>query len=272
MGALRREELWASQLIASTLDADVIQHDDGSADAMHDLDIRYQDGRIAAVEVTADVDPEATVLWNLMNGGGRWIEPELAGGWMVELELRARGKAIRSELPGLLRQLEHDRVSHMSVRRSRSSNDERVERASSLGIRHLHQSGTDFRGSIYVTLALPLERTGGFVADDSDALARWVGQFLADDRPDVGTKLAASDRDERHAFVLVSGFSTAVFEVTDVLFRADPPLPSFDPALPEGMTDVWIVSTWVAGRGFRWSCSSGWSLFDKQAPAEQQAS
>ncbi|MEN3272641.1 MAG: hypothetical protein V7636_1402, partial [Actinomycetota bacterium] len=254
-----------------TLDVEVIQHDDGSVDSMHDLDIRHRDGRVAAVEVTADVDPEATVLWNLMNGGGRWVEPELAGGWMVELELRARAKRIRSELPGLLRQLEKGGVSEVSIRRSRSSSDERVEHASSLGIRRLHQSGTDFPGIIYVTLNLPLERSGGFVADDSDALARWVGGFLAVERPDVCTKLAISDRDERHAFVLVSGFSTATFAVTDVLFRVDSPLPSLDPALPEGITDVWIVSTWVAGRGFRWSCSSGWSHFDKQAPTEVRA-
>ena len=271
VSALRPEEVWASELIALALDAEVVQHDDGSADAMHDLDIRYDDGRIAAVEVTAAVDPEATVLWNLMNGDGRWIEPDLRGGWMVSLTPGARAKRVRAELPRLLRQLEDDGVAEVAVRR-RQSSDERLVLASSLGVRRMHQSGTDFPGSIYVTLDLPSERSGGFVADDSDALARWIGPFLADERRDVCEKLAASDREERHAFVLVPGFTTAAFAVADVLFRRDPPLPSLDPDLPTGVTDVWILSTWVAGRGFRWSSTGGWSHFDKAAPSERKAS
>lgn len=74
--------VWAAELIESAVDGTVTQHDDGSTDAMHDLEIRYRDGSVAAVEVTAAVDPDATVLWNLMNGDGRWIEPDLvAAGW-----------------------------------------------------------------------------------------------------------------------------------------------------------------------------------------------
>ena len=85
MAELRPEEQWAHDVMTRALGTAVIQHDDGSHDGMHDLDI-VGDGRREAVEVTSAADGEAITLWNLINGSDeRWIEPDLVGGWTVSL-------------------------------------------------------------------------------------------------------------------------------------------------------------------------------------------
>jgi hypothetical protein len=260
---LRPEEEWAAQMIAAALGAEVEQHDDGSRDAMHDLDIVYDDGARAAVEVTAAADGESIELWNLMNGGGRWVEADLTGGWMVSLVPGARANRLRKELPALLRLLEESAVEEARVGTSRITSYA-AAMAASLGIAHLQRSNTEFPGSIYITLDLPMERTGGFVADTGDALAPWVSHFLESEaRRDVRHKLWSSGADERHAFLLLPGFAEADFGVTDLLMRDRAPLPEIPPALPREVTHVWVVSTWSSGSGMRWAPGDRWSHFDK---------
>jgi hypothetical protein len=113
---------------------------------------------------------------------------------------------------------------------------------------------------------LPLQRIAGFVPDTGDALAEWVTAFLRDSaQSDVCDKLAASGAAERHAFVFVIGFAPVPFAVTDLLIRSDAASPSVNPDLPEAVADVWIVSSWSTGTGFRWSNGTGWLRFDKRS-------
>jgi hypothetical protein len=261
--ALRAEEEWARSLIEQALGTSVVQHDDGSSDGMHDLDI-VQDGRpLEAVEVTAVADGASIALWKLLNDHDeRWIEPDLAGGWMVRLLPVARGKRIRKELPVLLQALEA--IGIEDLRTGFGSRHTLSRCAADLGIVGAHQSGTDFPGSIYVTVEPPADRTGGFVADTGDALAEWLGPFLDhDDRTDVRSKLMRSGASARHAFVFFPPFSDAPFAVTDLLMRQDLALPTIAPRLPAEVTHVWAAGGWSSGRGMRWSPTVGWSYFEK---------
>jgi hypothetical protein len=263
MAALRPEEEWARQMLSSALDAPVVQHDDGSAPSMYDLRVDYLDRPPAAVEVTSAADGETIALWNLMNGNGRWIEDDLVGGWTVSLDVAARAKRVRSELPGLLASLERS-GSQSFRRRTHGQADDVCRQARSIGVVSAQQSGTDFPGSIYITIELPLGRSAGWVSDDGDALSEWIGSFLAlPEQADVRAKLGRSGATERHAFVLLPGFSTAPFNTAELLMREDPPLPRIAPHLPPEVTDAWIASFWSTGVGIRWSDDQGWSTFDK---------
>jgi hypothetical protein len=103
------------------------------------------------------------------------------------------------------------------------------------------------------------------VDPSTNAVAEWIGAFLADDkRARVRRKLASSGASERHAFVVVIGFSDLDFSITEPLTRDDPPLPSVDPGLPAEVTHVWVASTWSAGAVFRWSEATGWAVFAKR--------
>ncbi len=264
MRALGPEEEWARQMIHHSLGVPVEQHDDGSRPRMHDLDILYTDRPPAAVEVTAAADPASIELWNLMNSGDRWQVDGLVGGWLVTLDPVARANRLRRELPALLKQLEGLGISELRPRR----HDGTLEDAAwGLGIRSAFQSDTDYPGSIYITLELPRERSGGWVADTGDALAPWIGEFLEDpEHSDVLEKLARSGATERHAFLYLPGFTTAPFSVSDLLMRDGAPLPGVRPQLPTEVTHAWVVSTWTTGDGFRWSPDGGWMRFAKTNP------
>jgi hypothetical protein len=229
---------------------------------MYDLRIEYPDGERAAVEVTTAADEASLALWRALEPLGRWRESDLVGGWAVAVERTADARRLRRELPPFLKRLEALGVRRLEHRYPPDALD---AHARALGVAHAWQSpDTSFAGSIYVTIELPFEQMGGAVADSSDAVARWIGPFLHDEkRRRVLQKLARLDVRERHAFVVVLGFGDVDFSVSDPLSRDDVPVPTVDPALPEEVTDVWIASTWSAGSGFRWSRSPGWSAFAK---------
>jgi len=229
---------------------------------MYDLRMIVPDGRTAAVEVTAAGDPDAIEQWNLMNSGDRWIVETIRGGWMVEVRIGSSWNRLRTALPALLAELETLSVSALRVADPACHHLEQL--AEDLGIASARQSATAFPGSVYMTFDIPSDRAGGAVADNGDALATWVGSFLRERKQaDLLRKLAASDADESHAFIILPGFNTAPFVVNDLLLRSGAPVPTMRPDLPEPVTHVWAVSTWTSGVGFRWAPLVGWLTFDK---------
>lgn len=238
----------------------VVQHDDGSRDAMHDLEVIYGNGSRAAVEIRCAVDREQTEFWNVVNGRGRWIESDLVGGWFVLAKPNAR--QLRRQLPPFLRSLERAGLSAFpSYRAEPSANVVDPPR----GVVRASQNGTDFPGSIYVQPDLPNEQIAAFMSDTSDAVADWLGVFLHDDAcRDVREKLARSGVAERHAFVVVSGLNGLPFAVAGLLLRDDVLSPTTAPVLPPEITDVWIASVWDRGYGLRWSSTAKrWHTFSK---------
>jgi hypothetical protein len=267
MRALRWEEEWTQQILSRVLGVEVKQHDDGSEPGMYDLTILETDTPSGAVEVTSAADGESIALWRLMNDRDeRWQVDGLEGGWSVSLEPSARGKRVWKELPSLLALMEEERITDLG-----RANDPLVEDiAEALGVVDLVQLGTEFPGSVYVTLSLPSERTGGAVPQTGTPLSRWMGDFLnAPDQADVRNKLGLSTLSERHCVVVVPGLSTVPFPVMDLLIREDAPAPQEAPELPNEVTAVWIFSTWSSGNGFRWSPTSGWEPFEKLDPSAQ---
>lgn len=136
---------------------------------MHDLDLVREDSTFAACEITAAADPESIELWNLVNGGGRWIEPNLAGGWMLTLAPACRAKNLRALAPGLLRRIEANPTDSLA----------RAE-LEGLGVLNTYHGGTAFPGSIYATIERPSEFTGGWVSDDGDPIVAWLDAWISD--------------------------------------------------------------------------------------------
>jgi hypothetical protein len=255
--------------MSRALGVPVEQHDDGSRPGMHDLDIMYPDRPTAAAEVTAAADSMLTEQWNLMNDGGRWQVATLTGGWLVSVEPEARVRRLRRDLPEFLRSLEEAGIRNFRVGSLYPNAFE--EAAKRLKVVDAFQGGTDFPGSIYLIPELPLERVAGNVAETGDALAEWITEFLGGSGcADVRRKLARSAAAETHTFVILAGFS-APFAVTDLLLRPDAPLPIIDPKLPDEISEVWAVSSWSTGIGFRWSEAYGWQKFDKSDSSDSRS-
>lgn len=265
---VRPEERWAQVCIQDTLpDCTVELHDDGSMPSMYDLKIVYPNGSIGAVEITAAADGERIGLWrevrkrNLIRQ-----EPDLIGGWLVRVLRSARARDLDRHLANLLHELERD--GRAAVRGVVCSADPLEDFAASLGIIEAVQTATDRKGSIYV---MPpdgkVEQMGGCAPSTGNPLAAWLGDWTnKPSRSDNVRKLRNADATERHLFILVPGFTAAPFAVIDLLFSPEAPIPAIPPVLPAGVTDVWVMSTWASGDGFRWSPGMGWRRFTKLPP------
>lgn len=270
MARARWEEILAARCITAELQVDVEEHDDGSAPSMYDLSILYPDRPPGAVEVTAAADPDSIALGRFVYDGERWIEPDLAGGWGAALEPTARWKEVKANLPELLLGMETRgiREARPDVWWDPGPYDSALR---SLGVTHLFQSeGTDYPGSIYLTIEQSLERTAGMVPTNGEPLLDWLRDWMTRvDKADNLSKLAASNADERHLFLIVPSFAEAPFPVTDLLSRDGAPLPDADPVLPPEVTHIWVASTWTTGDGMRWAPRSGWSRFGKKFRPDQ---
>lgn len=243
---MRDEELWVGACVEDAMPGvQVRQHDDGSRSRMYDLDLLRAGVPFGAMEITAAADADSIELWNLVNGSrDRWVESNLVGGWLVTVTPTARARRLKKELPDLLRMVE--------TSADGPEQQAAAARLSELGVVSAHQSDTAFRGSIYVTLQLDSERTGGAVPPTGNGLVSWFDEWVQDgaQKPNL-EKLRAAERPERHLFVLLPGFTIAPFSASDVLMRPDGPLPEVTPMLPDGITDVWFMSTWSTGDLFR---------------------
>jgi hypothetical protein len=180
---------------------------------------------------------------------------------MVELLPQARGRRVLAELPGLLREMEAEGISRHVVLRDFGRFDDRV---SGLGITSLLWGDTAFPGSVYMTIDLPAERSGGAVGASGDPLAVWLADWIRDPSQTHNLqKLMNSGADKRHMFVFLPGFTSAPFTVSYLLSSDEPPMPSSAPNLPSQVTHAWAMSAWNAGIGMRWSPGDGWEGFDK---------
>lgn len=263
------EEEWARRCMQEALKCEVFHYDDGSRPAMYDLRISLPRGATGAAEVTMAMDADAHVQWNLLNGSGRWTEPDLDGGWSAIISPNAEAKAIRRDLPALLREAEAVGLTRIAPVRFLAADpmtekfSELSARATRMKIRDIHQYDTDFPGSIYCTVLQSPDRIGGWGDDDSNRVASWIGPFLSEERPRHVDKLAGSGGDERHAFVILPTFACVAFEVVSPLMKRKPCLPTIDPHLPGDITHAWVVSLWGDGPGFYWSPQEGWQYFVK---------
>ena len=268
MRSLSDEEAWARDCIGEALPGCTVdQHDDGSEPGMYDLTITYPDGHVGAVEVTAAVDAQPLELWKLARRQGKpWTEPALAGGWLVRVQPSARANNLVRQLPGLLGDLERD--GRRAVSGDQASADQACVVAGQLGIVQALQGPTEHPGSIYIMPPeRPLEQMGGYSPSTGDPLARWLGEWVSDpSRTDNLRKLERSGAPERHLFLLVPGFNSGSFAVSDLLIAPGAPLPTIPPALPAEITHVWAASTWDSGDGFRWSPDAAWERFVKVEP------
>ena len=84
-----------------------------------------------------------------------------------------------------------------------------------------------------------LEQLGGFSPSTNDPLAHWVSEWVTNlSRTDNLQKLDRSDAPECYLFILVPGFNSVSFAVSDLLIAPNAPLPTIPPALPAEITDV----------------------------------
>jgi hypothetical protein len=138
---------------------------------------------------------------------------------MVTVTPRCRAKRWQKELPDLLRSLE--RATGPAER------EQATEGLYGLGVVSACRGGTDFQGSIDVTLERDANLTGGLVARTGNCLVTWLNSWMSEEPQRHNLeKLRAARHAERHLFLLLPGFTTAPFSASDLFMRPNAPLPA----------------------------------------------
>lgn len=261
-----REERWAAAAVAAATGA-VAEHYDGSGrQRAVDFVLRFPDGRTGALEVTSHAEPGTRELASLLRGAGfEWPNPG-NWEWLIAFEPDARVKDVRKiyehvictcethgvKSPDLL----PDPLLHMDAVLCDAAWEE-------LGVRF--HGYPDSVGSAAVTL-MP-GALGGGVDEHLCGLPNAISDLLK--MHHVAEHVAKTIRhgaDEAHLFILI-GPGGLPFAQYYTLCTTLGGLPTADPRVPYGLTNLWI-STGYGESLIEWSIRTGWRAHDVLSRAD----
>ncbi len=221
-----------------------------------DFSLAYADGRRGIGEVGWHEDPTIQEMWARTFRAHHHQQIDLAvglGQWSVQLVRGAHIGRLYTELPEFVGKLVAHGCLRLEVHQSWRS--ELADTARGLGIDHIDQVTRD-EPSVAIFF---LPGSGGAITSDSDVITDWVDSVLADPSyRDTTEKILRVQADERHVF-LMSGTLTS-FDVDQNLQRINTRTPSRAPAVPAGITHVWVVSRFGEPNVGLWTVGQGWSF------------
>ncbi len=244
----RPDERTAKELVQLCLGGvEVCLHDDGTEPMMHDLDLRWSDGRVEAMEVTRATSAPMRHVAHQLDQQGPVLARESTRNWNVWLASGATDVGlVRAQIDHLLSLVEQAGITRFGAREARTSvAPARVCRQ--LGITYGWSSEPAAGGQPKIVLNLPTH--AWFQQPEA------VNAVVEDHAERNATKLARSGRQERHLFVL---FDLGEVEAWSVLRDGEPP--EAPPRLPEPVTTAWAAGhrpdgtpiVWRVHRPGRW--------------------
>ncbi|GIG63261.1 hypothetical protein Lfu02_76330 [Longispora fulva] len=256
-GHLGDFEYAAARVMARFTGERVVIQDDNSVNGMADLRIDYRDGVAGFAEVVTDIDRDYSAMVSAVRNNQQIPAPALGRIWWVTLSARAQLRNLTKALPNKLLAVQQSgalfEIVHWEQHLESHASDA-VRDLASLGVVQLasRQVQPDEDGKILIHG----EGTGGPAELNWTAFTEWLTQFLfGTQQADVRRKLAATNAEERHAFVGAS-FSTpwAAYHSLSDDYRE---LPTEHPELPAEITHLWVWS-YPLGRCIAWFPDDGW--------------
>lgn len=249
------EEL-AGLVLESALRAPVARVDKRPLQGMHDLEVRYADGRLGAGEVVSARDETRTELETAAARRGFAKCNELTRLWMVIVKPEAILKNIHPHMPSLLSQLEClgiDRIRGFDHRYAPDGFRSLAIDLDNLGIESCFSSRPTLKHppGFYLWPGI----LAAWVRD-GDSATEFCEQLLADSAcEDVLDKLRRSNADERHAVIILTFAQVGPHTAIDTGV-----LPSRPPRLPDGIDWLWIIASKAPPvRAVYWKPEAGWS-------------
>jgi hypothetical protein len=233
------DEQTAKQLVQLCLPGvEVCLHDDGSRPMLYDLELRWPDGRVEAMEVTKDTDEDWQLIGSRLDRQGPVPAVESAHSWVVLLaEGNTDVRSVRARIDHLLSLVEQAGCTRISRREERGSPAvARVRRQLGVDYGYTYEA-TD--GQPKIRIMLPMRWWFTRPEAVNEAVERHAQLNAA--------KLARSGRDERHLFMLVAPVS---MEAWSGLMEREPP--EAPPLLPEAVTTAWAAGYRSDGRPVVW--------------------
>ncbi len=255
-------ERWARQIVANKLRTQVDRYDDGTQDAQVDAIIRV-DSELVPLEVVSDQDGQFYALWQLLSERDFLLATSpYQPSWHVTVRRNARLRGLEKFLADHLRHVAHDDDLFGYAALSGPNFEDKY-----LARLRLRQS-FEARG---VTHLAPMQGLGtvrvsveGWNSwDDEISVVQWVHRIL-ERHPNKAEKLHEYDSPQGHLFIWAT--PGRVWSVNSMLRRSDcphPPIPQEAPALPSGVTDLWISSTMNDRDCLHWAAEQGWERFSR---------
>jgi hypothetical protein len=215
----------------------VCLHDDNSEDKMYDLDLRWPDGRVEAMEVTRATSAALRQLWDRLNRRGKIDATECTRSWVLPLAAGTNDvAAVRKRIDHLLGLVEQAGLTEFDEWEARCS----------VAVARIRRLGVD-RGLSFVPASgrprIRLELPGRVWLEQPET----VNAVVEDHAARNAEKLARSGRAERHLFVLLDSGEEEAWSV-----MLDGELPEASPQLPEAVTTVWVATTRADGNPTVW--------------------
>jgi hypothetical protein len=229
----------AKQLLQLCLpDVEVCLHDDNSENMMYDLDLRWPDGRVEAVEVTrATSEPMRKLHSRIARRGRRFDAVESTRSWVVRLAVyNTDVAAVRARIDHLLGLVEQAGLTEFAE----------GEALCSVAVTRVRRLGVDAAYSFPPRDGRPrirLDLPGRVWWEQPEA----VNAVVEDHAVRNAEKLARSGRAERHLFVLLDSGEEVAWSV-----MLDDEPPEAPPQLPEAVTTAWVTTTRADGNPTVW--------------------
>ncbi|MCZ6679768.1 MAG: hypothetical protein O7E52_21260 [Candidatus Poribacteria bacterium] len=228
------------------------RHDQSTS--VHDFDLHYADGTVAAVEVTASVAEQmectAAAIANARKGGPFVCAKKCRHGWWVHPLPSANINKIRTHVDEYLAAIEAE-GHHRFLAATDAASSPAVARILS-ELRIEAANVVQWKTPNCIGIALPGQ--GGLVSAENVQRAIEVEANKRDNRQ----KLARADVGERHLFIYIDPRN---FLPRVACIDESPPQPG--PSLPHEITHIWAAAqtrsadkfmVWKAERGKNWQC------------------
>ena len=203
------EERRAAELLKELLGGEYTPRDTAGAQGMHDFDLRLDDGRTFAVEVTTDTSRVDRAFRKQIKQIGPLDVPDLTRVWYVDLstpgdcpdDQRAshrRVKALKAGLSDILREFERVGMTQWRVPRSPSRDDSAADvRLRGLGVQQCSSfdPAPDENAQVFFGDAFRSGATGPSMIVDA------VNEGLSDNKVDKLVRAKKAVADEAHLFL-----------------------------------------------------------------------
>lgn len=255
MSQERREERFAFAVVGKVLVATVEPFDVCGRQGAVDAILHYPGGRTAALEVSSIGPDDEAAIMNYL--GSRGYSRTVAGvtrKWLVHIP-RTFHPADMRKIEKVLLSCETSGAQSFS---ERAGTDQDINDLLDRGVRaNAITGGVSKADSAGPRVYFLLPPVGGFSGRGMASLPDELDEILCTPKiePKI-RKLAATGLKERHLLLIVrpSAFSWPIYEG----LAFDGPLPTEAPLLPNGLSQVWLLSGIKAGGVIRGISGDGW--------------
>jgi hypothetical protein len=197
----------------------------------YDFDLKYQDGRLAALEVTASIDRAELELLAAIKrqtkGRAGLSTTKCRHSWMISVRSSARVNILRQKLETYLSALEMNGISNFSL------NDLHIPEVNEICAALEVDHGTVITTSTPPAIYLTPSSGGGFIDPLSAVEAGRREAWKKDNRK----KLGGSTASERHLAVYIDLFDDSAWTA---LHWSNPPATT--PDLPAEINHLWLLA------------------------------